>query len=146
MFDMVVNTYLNLLALSKIWSSSLQRFFLQKRVLKLWSKFRGEHQLRRVISIKLLCNFIEITLRHTCKFAAHFQNTLPKEHLWKVPSEKLRRNHPNVFWKDVGLKNSPRNNWSQCFDSRHFESEALPLDSKFERYFLLCETMLLYAT
>ena len=145
MFDMINKYISESISFIKNLKQLSPEAFLQKRVLKLWSKFRGEHQLRRVISIKLLCNFIEITLRHTCKFAAHFQNTLPKEHLWKVPSEKIRRNHPNVFWKDVGLKNPPRNNWSQCFDSRHFESEALPLDSKFERYFMLCETMLLYA-
>ena len=38
--------------------------FLGKGVLKIWSKFTGEHPCQRVISIKLLCNFIEITLRH----------------------------------------------------------------------------------
>ena len=37
---------------------------LVKSVLKIWSKFTGEHPCRSVISIKLLCNFIEITLRH----------------------------------------------------------------------------------
>ena len=30
------------------------------------SKFTGEHPCRIVISIKLLCNFIKITLRHGC--------------------------------------------------------------------------------
>ena len=35
-------------------------------VLKICSKFTGEHQCRRVISINLLYNFIEITLRHGC--------------------------------------------------------------------------------
>ena len=37
---------------------------LRKGVLKTCSKFTGEHQCRSVISIKLLCNFIEITLPH----------------------------------------------------------------------------------
>ena len=36
----------------------------RKGVLKICSKFTGEHPCRSVISIKLLCNFIEITLRH----------------------------------------------------------------------------------
>ena len=36
--------------------------FLGKGVLK----FTGEHQCRSAISLKLLCNFIEITLRHEC--------------------------------------------------------------------------------
>ena len=38
--------------------------FLEKGVLKICSKFTGVHPCRSVISIKLLCNFIEIALRH----------------------------------------------------------------------------------
>ena len=38
--------------------------FLGKAVLKICSKFTGEHPCRSVISIKLQSNFIEITLRH----------------------------------------------------------------------------------
>ena len=34
--------------------------------LKICSKFAGEHSCRSAISIKLLCSFIEITLRHGC--------------------------------------------------------------------------------
>ena len=37
-----------------------------KRCLKICSKFTGEHPCRSTISIKLLCNFIEIALRHEC--------------------------------------------------------------------------------
>ena len=40
--------------------------FLGKGVLKRCSKFTGEYPCRSAISIKLLCNFIEITLRHGC--------------------------------------------------------------------------------
>ena len=40
--------------------------FLGKGILKICSKFTGEHPCPKVISIKLLCNFIEITLRHRC--------------------------------------------------------------------------------
>ena len=36
--------------------------FLGKGVLKICSKFKGEHPCRNVMSIKLICNFIEITL------------------------------------------------------------------------------------
>ena len=39
---------------------------LRKSVLKLCSKFTREHPCRSVISILLLRNFIEITLRHWC--------------------------------------------------------------------------------
>ena len=40
--------------------------FLRKGVLKICCKFTGKHPCRSVISIKLLCNFIEITFRHEC--------------------------------------------------------------------------------
>ena len=46
--------------------SSHPGMFLGKGVLKICSKFTGEHPCRKVISITLLCNFIEITLRHGC--------------------------------------------------------------------------------
>ena len=42
------------------------KMFLGKGVLKICSKFTGEHPCRSVISIKLLCQFIEIALRHGC--------------------------------------------------------------------------------
>ena len=45
--------------------SSHSEVFLGKGVLKICSKFTGEHPCRSMISIKLLC-FIEITLRHKC--------------------------------------------------------------------------------
>ena len=44
--------------------SSSPEVFLVKGVLKICSKFTGEHPSRNVISIKLLCNFLEITLQH----------------------------------------------------------------------------------
>ena len=47
------------------WNSHPE-VFLGKGVLKICSKFTGEHPCRSVISIKLLCNFIEIALRHEC--------------------------------------------------------------------------------
>ena len=46
--------------------SSHLEVFIEKRVLKICSIFTGEHPCRNAISIKLLCNFIEITLRHGC--------------------------------------------------------------------------------
>ena len=45
--------------------SSHSEVFLGNGVLKICSKFTGEHSYRSVISIKLL-NFIEITLLHGC--------------------------------------------------------------------------------
>ena len=40
--------------------------FSRKGVLKICSKFTGENPCRSVISIKLLCNFMEITFRRGC--------------------------------------------------------------------------------
>ena len=40
--------------------------FLGKGILNICSKFTGEPPRRRVISITLLCTFIEMTLRHGC--------------------------------------------------------------------------------
>ena len=40
--------------------------FLREGVLKICSKFTGEHPCRSVISVKLQSNFIEITLCHGC--------------------------------------------------------------------------------
>ena len=46
--------------------SSRLEVFLIKGILKICSKFTGEHPHRSVISIKLQSYFIEITLRHGC--------------------------------------------------------------------------------
>ena len=46
--------------------SSSTDFFLGKGLLKICSKFTGEHPRLIVISVKLQSNFIEITLRHEC--------------------------------------------------------------------------------
>ena len=50
------------------------------------SKFTGEHLCRSVISIKLLCSFIENTLRHVCSpvnLMHIFRAPFFKKHLWK---------------------------------------------------------------
>ena len=47
-------------------TSSHSEVFLGKGVLKICSKFTGEHPCRSMISIKLLWNFIEIAFRHWC--------------------------------------------------------------------------------
>ena len=49
-----------------MYRSSRPEMFLKKGVLKICSKFTGDHPCRSVISIKLLCNFIEIALRDGC--------------------------------------------------------------------------------
>ena len=49
-----------------MYRSINRQVFLRKGVLNICSKFTGKHPCQSVISIKLLCNFIEITLRHEC--------------------------------------------------------------------------------
>ena len=46
--------------------SNHPKVFLGKGFLKICSKITGEHTCRSVIPIKLLCNFVIITLRHGC--------------------------------------------------------------------------------
>ena len=46
--------------------SSRPEAFLRKGILKIFSKFTREHPCRSMISIKLLCKFIEIELQHGC--------------------------------------------------------------------------------
>ena len=56
--------------------------FLVKGVLKICSKFTGEHPRRSVISMmKLLCNFIEIALRHGC-------SPVNLQHIFRTPFTK----------------------------------------------------------
>ena len=69
----------------RVRSSQLE-VFLGKGFLKICSKFTGEHPCRSVISIKLLCNFIEITLRHGCSLV-NFQTTFSYEHALTAASE-----------------------------------------------------------
>ena len=52
--------------LKYIFRSIPREVFFKKGVLKICSKFTGEYPCRSAVSIKLLCNFIEIALRHGC--------------------------------------------------------------------------------
>ena len=60
------NNFIVLDMKSSKYRSSCPEVFLKKRVLKICSKFEGEHPCRSVISLKLFRNFIEIALRHEC--------------------------------------------------------------------------------
>ena len=61
-----LNDTTNLLLPSFKFRSSRPEVFLRKSALKICSKFTGEHPCRSAVSIKLLCNFIKIVLRHGC--------------------------------------------------------------------------------
>ena len=56
--------------------SSHPQVFLRKGVLKICSKFTGEHPCRSAISIKLESNFIEIALHHGCSLGVFFARSL----------------------------------------------------------------------
>ena len=55
-----------LLSWKQILGSNPPEVFLGKGVLKISNKFTGEHPYWSMLSTKLLCNFIEIALRHWC--------------------------------------------------------------------------------
>ena len=59
--------------------------FLGKGVLKICSKFTGDHPCRSVISIKLQSNHTSAWV-FSCKLAAYFQNTFSYEHVWTAAS------------------------------------------------------------
>ena len=63
--------YISVLVISiflgvKMIRSSRPKLFLKKDVLKISSKFTGEHPCQNAILIKLQSNLIETTLRHGC--------------------------------------------------------------------------------
>ena len=66
---------------TKYFRSTCRDVFLGKGLLKICSKFTGEHPCQSAISINLLCNLIEIALRHGCSvnlLLLIFRATLPK--------------------------------------------------------------------
>ena len=69
--------------------SSRPEVFFRKGVLKICSKFTGEHSCRSLISINLQSNFIEITIWHGCSpvILLHIFRTPFLEHLWTATSE-----------------------------------------------------------
>ena len=69
------------------YRSSHPEVFLEKGVLNICSKFAGEHPCRSAISINLLCNFIEIALRHGCSPANLLH--IPRTPFLKTTSEWL---------------------------------------------------------
>ena len=56
----------NVIVIMTFRSSYPPEMFVEKGVLKICSKFKGEHPCLSLISIKLIWNFIEIALRHEC--------------------------------------------------------------------------------
>ena len=71
-------------------------------VLKICSKFAGEHPCRSVISTKLIRNFIEMTLRHGC-FSVNLLNNF-RISFDKNTSEWLLLNITSKFQKSQVFK------------------------------------------
>ena len=77
--------------------------FLGKGVLKICSKFTGEHPCQSVISIELLYNFIEIALRHGCSLInlLHiFRAPFPKN---SVNIRNMEESNPNTLLLDLKI-------------------------------------------
>ena len=94
------------LGLSKVttFRSSSSQVLLGKGVLKICSKFTGEHRCRSEISIKLLCNFIEIELWHGCfpvNLLHFFRTPFPKNTsggmLMQKHHKSLFRTLPSIY-------------------------------------------------
>ena len=98
-----------LLVPSKNNRSSRPEEFLRKGVLKICSKFGGDHPCRSVISIKLLCNFIEIALRHGCSpvtLLHNFRTPFPKSTSgWLLLKQEPSKKH---FKNQLKSSNSDR--------------------------------------
>ena len=85
----------------QIFRSSHPEVFLEKGVLKICSKFTGEHPCRNVISIKLESKATLLKSHFgmgvLCKFATCFQNTISQEHVLVAASEILQFFVPEPF-------------------------------------------------
>ena len=120
-------------AVQKLRFKKLRRshpeIFLGRVVLKICSKFTGEHSCCSSISIKLLCNFIEIALQHGCSpvnllhiFRTPFlSNTsgrlLPKTiHGWELPrKERFIILHNTAFFLFIYFKGTLRQIWKLSY-------------------------------
>ena len=78
--------------------SSPPEVFSGEDFLKICSKFIEEHPYQRAISIKLLCNFIEIAIRHGCSPV----NLL---HIFRIPFSKNTSGKLLLKWR-VQMQNS----------------------------------------
>ena len=73
-----INWFNGLILLKLYWNiSNPSEVFRGKGVLKINSKFTGEHPCWSAISLKLLCNLIENALRHGCSQNT-FRTPFPK--------------------------------------------------------------------
>ena len=84
--------------------SSRPEVLIRNHVLKICSKFTGVHPCRSVISIKLLCNFIEIALRHgwaPVNLLDIFRTPFPKNTSGQLLLKFLYQFYEIRSWKSV---------------------------------------------
>ena len=86
-----LRNFWNTLIPRKLIHLKCPELFLRKGVLKIRSKIAGEHPCQSAISIKLPCNFIEITLQHGCSpvnLLHLFRTPFPRNTSgWLLPKE-----------------------------------------------------------
>ena len=89
-----------------IYRSNHPEVFLEKGILKICNKLTEEHLCRSVISVKLLCNFIEITLLHGCSpvnllhiFRAPFTKNTSGRLLLNLDLSSIRNSESNSIFK-----------------------------------------------
>ena len=117
----------------KIFRNNHSEMFCWKGVLKICSKFRGEHPCRSATSIKLQQLYWSRTSAwvFSCKFVAYFQNTFSTEHLWMAASEilfkKLNFKRSNIsvetnMYRDSGFM---RFRWFSFFQKWYNQRKVL---------------------
>ena len=90
--------------------------FLGKIVLKISSKFTGEHQCQSVISMKLQSNFIETTLRHGCSNLLHiFRTPFSKD----TSGGMLLSLHKNTLAKSKSKLPNKFTEYVQSYQEKH---------------------------
>ena len=121
-----------------MYRSNRPEVFLKKGILKICSKFTGEHPYRSVISIKLLCNVIEIALPDGCSpvnLLYIFRTPFPKN-----TSGRLLLNVQ--LWKELfyNVIYDTANKYIWCCNVTAVEGR-IPLDNMpnfFTKFFLVC--------
>ena len=133
---------------SIIFRSSCPEVFLRKVVLKICSKFTGEHLCRSVISVKLLCNFIKIALHHGCSlvnfllfFRTPFLKNTSGRLLLNLPNNKIisqiyRWQHvPLHTWLTLNVHKTFRGRPKHPFTSFFRRGKSLQLVHFYKHYF-----------
>ena len=87
-----------------LFRSSRPDVFLGKGVLKTCNKITGEHPCHSVISIKMLCNFIKIALRHNLQhiFGTPFPKNSPGWLLLSIKKDTEKRS----YWQKLLIEKS----------------------------------------